>query len=255
MDILDSPYNYFLATRLRRRQVLKFLSPSKTDTFLDIGCGIGYFYNLLREKVSCAIGLDVDIDSLKTAQSSNKGKFLCADTRKIPLKANMFNRILASEIFEHLPEEDDALEELKRVCAPDAELIVTTPCTEGFLSFTPLRLLGHKKRGTQYHYRYGYTKKELQALLLRHGFLTEETSYCTGIISELVIQLLKLAYFLRKKDFSRQADFIPVDKSFLFSFYKKFIFPVVYLIGILEDKILTPFLKGHILVIKAKLQK
>lgn len=255
MDILNSPYGYFLATRLRARQILFFLNPLKNDILLDAGCGIGYFSILLKHRTSCAIGIDIDFASLQTAQSSKGGKFLCADLRKLPFKDNTFNKILASEILEHLSKEEGALKELRRVCIPGCELIFTAPCTEGFLSFTPLRLLGHKKPGVEFHYRYGYTKKELQELLSKYGFLVERINYCTGIISESFIQFLKLAYFLKKRDFSRQSDFFTVENTPLFKFYKNFIFPLVYAVGIFEDEVLNKFLKGHILVIKAIAQK
>jgi len=255
MDVLKSPYAYFLATRLRIRQVLRLLEPVAEDRVLDGGCGIGYVCALLAGKVVLLAGLDIDLDSLRAAQGYAKNDFVNADIRQIPFQDDTFTKVVLTEVLEHLAQEGEALEELKRVCRHNAEVVVTVPCTEGLLSFTPLRLLGHKEPGIEHHYRYGYTKEQLESLLTRHGFVVERTVYCTGVISEAVVQLSKAGYLLKKKRFKGQGDLAAGDTSFVFRIYKYLCFPVVYGIGLFEEAILSRFGKGHILVMRAKVKK
>lgn len=252
MGIITHSCRYFLGTRLRQRHIVRLLRPSAQDTILDIGCGIGYFFFLLKDKGYSVIGMDSDVSSLKTARSYQNGKFICADIRNLPFKNESFTVLLASEVLEHLPSEGAAVAELYRTLAKNGMLLVTVPCSEGLLSFSPFRLLGHNKKGPEFHYRSGYTKNRLCSLLEMGGFTIEKYAYCTGILAELVVQFSKIGYLHKYKKISGQADFSKPQNSLLYKIYKTFIFPIAYAIGILEDDLCNRFLKGHILIVRAR---
>jgi ubiquinone/menaquinone biosynthesis C-methylase UbiE len=255
MSVLKSSYAYFLATGLRARHIMRFLKPVSDDVVLDGGCGIGYFSARIKNTVSYIAGVDIDQASLTSAKAFAGGDFVRADVRVLPFKNDAFNKVLLTEILEHLENEARALDEVKRVARNGAEVVITVPCTEGLLSFTPLRLLGHDKPGIEFHHRYGYSKKQMSELLTRHGFAVEKTLYSTGVLSEIAVQLSKAAFLLKKKDFSGQSDMASIERSLLFRLYKACIFPMLYAIGIFEDACINPLLKGHILIVKARIQK
>lgn len=252
MSIMTHSCRYFLGTRLRQRHIVRLLRPSAQDTVLDIGCGIGYFFFLLKDSGHSVIGMDSDVPSLKTARLYQNGNFICADIRNLPFKNESFTVLLASEVLEHLPSEDAAVTELYRTLAKNGLLLVTVPCSEGMLSFSPFRLLGHNKEGPEFHYRSGYTKNRLCSLLEMGGFTIEKYAYCTGILAELVVQFSKIGYLYKNKKISCQADFSKPQNSLLYKIYRTLVFPIAYAIGILEDDICNRFLKGHILIVRAR---
>ena len=45
----NSPFHYSIATRIRNSYILKYLLPEQEDKILDVGCGVGYFAELLSD--------------------------------------------------------------------------------------------------------------------------------------------------------------------------------------------------------------
>lgn len=112
----------------RKRATLKFLSPKSTDRILDAGCGSGI---ILREiKKGNVIGIDCSATAIRQAKKniqSKNIKLMIADVQKLPFKNNAFNKIVCSEVLEHLPKPSRVIDELRRVSTKDAIIIFTIP--------------------------------------------------------------------------------------------------------------------------------
>lgn len=251
MNILKSPYAYFLATRIRQRHIESNIRCAEGDMLLDAGCGVGYYTFLLSQDNVRVFGMDIDQPALNSAKSNGRGVFICADITAIPFKEKTFNRALICETLEHLPDESPALKEIKRVCARGGEILITVPCSEGLLSRSPLRMLGHDKPGVEFHYRDGYTREGFRKILSNSGFLILKMYSCDGIFSELIIQLSKFLYLRKKKYFLSQNDIAAFPHAgAAFSLYKYLIFPLIYFISICEDIFLCRFFCGHTIIAK-----
>jgi SAM-dependent methyltransferase len=112
------------------------------DRVLDLGCGFGrHAYESMRrgaEVVACDFSLaelkdvtamfkaiaDVEVDDLP-AESS--GAATNGDATRLPFTDGAFDKIIASEVLEHIPDDTAAFAELARVLRPGGRLAVTVP--------------------------------------------------------------------------------------------------------------------------------
>jgi SAM-dependent methyltransferase len=112
------------------------------DRLLDIGCGFGrHSYEALRrgaDVVSSDFSLPelVEVDNTVTAMEAlgelpdGVSSASCnGDVTKLPFPDASFDRIVASEILEHIDDDVGALEELVRVLRPGGTFAATIPAT------------------------------------------------------------------------------------------------------------------------------
>lgn len=109
--------------------VKSFETPPKN--VLDIGCGTGYFLNLLTQEIEKlnAIGIDISKTAIKIGKKKYpKVKFILADAeKKLPFKNNYFDVVISGENIEHVRDIDTYLAEINRITKKEGMLIVTTP--------------------------------------------------------------------------------------------------------------------------------
>jgi SAM-dependent methyltransferase len=109
------------------------------DITLDAGCGNGRHSWEVYNKNHCpVVAFDIDavcvkknkymLDSLKE-QKEIKGSYhlLTANVTKLPFKDGSFDKIICSEVLEHIPEDRIAVEELIRVLRKDGAIGISVP--------------------------------------------------------------------------------------------------------------------------------
>jgi SAM-dependent methyltransferase len=97
------------------------------DITLDAGCGNGrHSWEVCNKNHSQIVAFDIDtvcvkknkymLDSLRE-QKGIEGNYhlITANVTKLPFKDGIFNKIICSEVLEHIPEDKSAVEELIRV--------------------------------------------------------------------------------------------------------------------------------------------
>jgi SAM-dependent methyltransferase len=96
-----------------------------TDTtILDVGCGSGGSSVLAKERGADVHGIDVAEGLLSYAiQRVPKGIFQVADIENLPYEDNMFDVIFAANSLQYSEDRIAALQELKRVCKPNGQII------------------------------------------------------------------------------------------------------------------------------------
>ncbi|MDP3987526.1 MAG: methyltransferase domain-containing protein [Candidatus Levybacteria bacterium] len=118
---------------LKRRAglLIKELNPQKKDKILDVGCGDGYYLYLLSRLGEFDLtGIDEDPQALKNARKqigSKSIKYIEGNVLKMPFKSQSFNKIVCSEVLEHLPDDKKGLLEMKRVLKKGGTLCITVP--------------------------------------------------------------------------------------------------------------------------------
>jgi 2-polyprenyl-3-methyl-5-hydroxy-6-metoxy-1,4-benzoquinol methylase len=118
---------------VRENEIFRFLDLEKTDLLLDVGCASGH--QVFRAAPLCkhATGIDVAIDFIKTAEEFAKEnnianvEFACYDGNKLPYSDNFFDKLICSEVIEHVPDEHVFLDDIVRVVKPGGICVFTVP--------------------------------------------------------------------------------------------------------------------------------
>ncbi len=158
------------------------------ERVLDIGCGFGrHAYEAARLGANVA-ACDMSLSELKEVRSTafaisknspqpsrdnkKEGSIFCTagDITSLPFSDGAFDRIIASEVLEHITDDVQAMRELYRVLDSDGTLAVTVPAY--FSEKICWQLSGeyHAPKAAGGHVRV-YTRNEIKNKLAGTGFL------------------------------------------------------------------------------------
>lgn len=112
---------YWHGTRLQL--VVRMVESVSFKSCLDVGCAEGYCLKILRRLVKdtaagdpWVVGLDVARNYVVKAKEKERGDALVVgDIHRLPLRENMFDFVLCSEVLEHVLDSELAFKELARV--------------------------------------------------------------------------------------------------------------------------------------------
>ena len=120
------------------------------DRLLDLGCGFGrHAYQAARlgaHVVACDFGADevrnvqdtfgaMAVAGELDADAARVGA-VQGDALRLPFADGSFDRVIASEVLEHIPEDERAMAELSRVLRPGGTMAVTVPrCGPEFVNW------------------------------------------------------------------------------------------------------------------------
>lgn len=202
-----------MALKRRAKRVITELNLHPDEKILEIGCGNGYYLSLLNR-----LGLNLDLtgidnDNLALRDAAKfigdkKVKLKLADASKIPFPNNTFDKIVMSEVIEHVLDEKAVLNEAYRVLKKGGILTLTT-CNLNYSFFwDPINWVlqhlfnTHIKSGFwagiwNQHTRL-YKKSQIEKLVKESNFQVERsevlTSWCLPFNHYIVNFIAKLFY-------------------------------------------------------------
>ncbi|ACE83839.1 class I SAM-dependent methyltransferase [Cellvibrio japonicus] len=111
---------------------------SAGDRVLDLGCGEGrHAINVYLQERVLSIGVDLNLRDLRTAQARaqpflqadrpHQLIFKQADATGLPFADGSFDKIICSEVLEHIADYHAVLREVARVLKPGGLLAITVP--------------------------------------------------------------------------------------------------------------------------------
>jgi ubiquinone/menaquinone biosynthesis C-methylase UbiE len=116
---------------LRRRLEVVKLELDRTQfdgaLALDAGCGSGEFSVLVQPRTSRLISLDISFSLVRLAVQKARSLGVVADALALPLRNEVFDLVVSSEMVEHTTSPGEAVKELVRVLRPGGLLVLTTP--------------------------------------------------------------------------------------------------------------------------------
>jgi len=244
---MENPLKYNIATRYRTKLIFNLIKPKKEDKLLDVGCGIGYMVSLFSKKCK-AYGIDAEAESIKIAKELNEGNgiFLAGNALKMPFKKNAFDYVIASEIIEHVPNDNLFMKEIVRVTKKRGTIILTTPSLEGLFKVSDTC----HEYGTEKHFKEGYKEEEIVKLFKRNGCKVKKVRYSMIFFTQTLINLVKIAYSIKEPEYKKQSDIIKTQKSAIFKIYKSLFF--IQLLFMYIDCLLSFFMKGSNILVLAK---
>lgn len=244
---------YSIRKRIKIPIILKELDLKPTDMVLDIGCGGGSLTKLIAEKgAKYVIGLDASNNNLKNANKDKhkNQKFVVGDALSLPFKEEYFDKVLATEIIEHIDDNSKFVSEIARVLKKGGYAVITTPCTKPTISLKWLRkIMGIDYNKILGHKRAGYTEKQLTKLIMQHNLKTVKVRYYDQFFGELAWLATVLPRILKGKEWQTGDDQISIDKNLAFKIYKG-IFPILF--GFAKLDIFLSRLRGVHILLKAK---
>lgn len=144
-----------------RRSMLAYLGPlPRNPVVVDLGCSTGYLLEDLRAKHPDAllIGIDLVAAGLRKAHRNvPEGRLLQADVCALPLEDESVDAAVSANLLEHVPDDQRALSELRRVLRPGARGVLVVPAGPTTYDYYD-RFLGHERR---------YARGELASKALR----------------------------------------------------------------------------------------
>jgi len=154
---------------------------------LEVGCGTGNVLQVLERvcRTGQVTGLDLLAHGLRYARQRTDCPLLRADIQSLPFGPS-FRLCGLFDVLEHLPDDTDALQCLRRVLVPDGRLVLTVPAY--------MHLWSHTDEYAQ-HYR-RYTPSQLRDRLRDGGFTVETMTHFMSPIYPLLWLGRRLARWL-----------------------------------------------------------
>jgi SAM-dependent methyltransferase len=110
------------------------------DRVLDLGCGAGRHAFEAAKRGAQVVACDLDLAELKDVRAlfgamsesdeipaTGGGVAVNGDALRLPFPDATFDRIIASEVMEHIPDDAGAARELARVLKPGGTIAITVP--------------------------------------------------------------------------------------------------------------------------------
>ncbi|NVK85978.1 MAG: methyltransferase domain-containing protein [Cytophagia bacterium] len=106
----------------------KRLNPQAGETVLDVGCGIGLDVLEFASEGSNVIAIDADeefiVEAKRRHAEAQNINFLLGNIFALPLAKSSVDKVWLDRVFQHLPNHNLALMELKRVMKPGGKILI-----------------------------------------------------------------------------------------------------------------------------------
>ncbi|HVF11255.1 MAG TPA: glycosyltransferase [Abditibacteriaceae bacterium] len=208
----------------RARRLLEWLDLRDGERVFDCGCGMGFYLMAMGKlRQLRLVGLDGDLERLRWAQREQvPASLVKGDILRLPFADESFDKIMMSEVLEHLTDDRQALRELHRILRPGGVLALSVPHARYPFWWDPINRVWIACGGSPIrrgpivgiwssHERL-YTASQLEGRVRESGFaiemLEETTHYSFPFIHFLVYGIGKplIEYNLLPAGLRRDAD-------------------------------------------------
>lgn len=172
-----------MAYRRRARTLLAYLELNDGLRVLDCGCGMGVYLHLMAQlRTLNLVGVDGDLRRLRQAHPHVTA---AVDIAQLPFASATFDRILLSEVLEHLDDDGGTLQSLYTLLRTGGIVALSVPCanypfwwdpinaTREWLGIAPITNAGPITGIWSNHVRL-YTPAQLRRVAEQAGFVVEQ---------------------------------------------------------------------------------
>jgi len=135
----DSSQNYYrhAGPDMRLKSLLPLCKKTAPRRILEIGCGDGHVMGSLKGFLEGTpeagfFGLDVAEVSLQRAKDKGFGNVVQASAEKLPFARNSFELVIASQVLEHIPDLEGAIDQAFSALRPGGTFVITVPLADWF---------------------------------------------------------------------------------------------------------------------------
>jgi SAM-dependent methyltransferase len=151
---------------------------NRGDRVLDVGCGEGRHATQACKETECTVcALDIDPENVnktnyilglmeQSGESRANWAVFRGDALRLPFKDTHFDKVICAEVLEHVPDDQQVIQELTRVLKDDGTLAISVPTYFSEAIYWKISRDYHQQPGG--HIR-KYRLRELAALLQQNG--------------------------------------------------------------------------------------
>ena len=255
--IEDALIECIIGSNIRMRAILEVIRYSPKGTVLDCGCGTGANSQRLSKEHYEVVGLDLSKKALlKARERYGSPDFVLGDATRLPFRASSFDLIVCSDVLEHIPNDDKAINEISKILVVDGLGVFTVPVDlERGWVWSVRRFFGLDPqfwRDFYLHLRDGYSADVFLSFLETHGLSIQKSSYCYGPFSSIMESLVVGILRKSSKEPKRIRSFeLSRRQKFMLLVYR-LIFPVLLFISFLDFLIPFDRLKSDLIVVSQK---
>lgn len=243
---MKHPFHNVMTTRFKFRIVDSLLPKEHLGKVLDIGCGAGYVIFRLEQHFDQLFGIDMSEKSIALARTIARANFQVANAEKLPFADSMFDCVVSTDAFEHIPDDEAAAKEVKRVLRKGGVFVIYVPTTVGLFSKSKWVDLFHTDQTSYLLDQRYYSEESLRELVTGAGFEVVAYGYHDVFFQELFTQILKWVGFKLGKEYAQQADIGTFTKSKLYRVYRYLVFPIIFALVRMEELVCEKIMKSRI---------
>ncbi len=116
-----------------KRELFNGFPINSEDTVLDVGCGLGGNLKFCAQFAKHVIGIDIDPDRVKLTEKLlrdaglNNYQVIASDGNPLPLESSSIDKVVCTEVLEHVDDPMVTMRELVRVGRPGALFMLSVP--------------------------------------------------------------------------------------------------------------------------------
>ena len=165
---LEEEHWWFQSRRQLVRHLVMTGTARRDARILEIGCSGGpLMQQLQREGYQHITGIDISSEAIALCKQRNLRDVHVMDAQRPAFPDEHFDLLTASDVLEHLADQELAVHEWWRVLKPGGQVIIFVPA---------FRFLWSEHDTANHHFR-RYRRRELVELLDAHHFAVERSSY------------------------------------------------------------------------------
>jgi SAM-dependent methyltransferase len=174
---LEDTHFWFVSRRRIFFDLLDRIVDGRTGLrVLEIGCGAGGMLEPLR-RYGAVHGMDIDREYLRYCRRRGFDRVLCGSGHDLPFADSSFDLVALFDTLEHIPDEQRALSEVRRVLAPGGTVFVSVPAYQWLWSNNDV-IAHHQRR---------YTAGRLRRALRSAGLQVKRATYFNALLLPLIV--------------------------------------------------------------------
>jgi SAM-dependent methyltransferase len=143
---VEQTHWWFTGRRKLFARLIRRLGLDSSAAVLDVGTSTGTNLRMLTELGFRNVrGLDMSPDAIRFCAEKGLGRVELGDATKMPFADATFSLVLATDIIEHVDEDDKAIAEVSRVLSPKGTALITVPAFSSLWGFQD-EVSHHKRR-------------------------------------------------------------------------------------------------------------